>query len=110
MPDAREFVASAVGEVRERLGIRVSEPAAGLLQLVLDAVVNDAHPRWGTTPGSIGPDGLRVFQDFYGRALPLLITQVAAQEPAVRDTGQITTFDLLHWLSGRIDFLCIIPK
>jgi hypothetical protein len=109
MPEPKELVDRAVFEVGERFGIRVSGHATTLLQLLLDAVVKDPHPRWRAGAAGLA-DQLPAFRDIYGSALPLLLTQVAAQEPGVRETGQITTFDLLHWLSGRIDSLCIIPK
>jgi len=108
MATTRDHVVAAVSEFAERTNIRTSRPATELVALVVSAIVEDPHPRWRAAPG-FSPASLELAQDWYLRALPLFLTQVAQQ--ALRgEREQITTFDVLHWLTSHLDSICTIPK
>ncbi len=88
---------------KKESGISVSEHAQLLLKDIFNAIIVDSHPRWKVTKEEI----ITTVKSKLFPKLPEILSDIAKVESS---ENIITTFDILHWLSGRIDRLCPFPK
>jgi|SRR5579862_8450163 len=90
--------------------VRITPHAALLIKNVLEAISEDPHPRWRSSTTGEAPNSatLRDFQQYVARDLPRLLEGMQKEE----ETGdrEVTSFDLLHWLSKYLDSLCPFEK
>ena len=89
----------ACAEFEGKTGIEVSRSTRSLIQVVLEAIVLDPHPRW-----RVSEDYRRITVGKFVADLPRILQRVSRQE---RVRGMITSFDVLHYLSVELDGLCL---
>jgi len=83
-------------------GIKVSAQAQAIIHDLLNSIVVDAHPRWRER----SPKPQKVFDEFVEK-IPSLLQEIAESEKVDKI---ITTWDILHWLSSRLDVMWPYPK
>ena len=84
-------------------GILVSNTTIEIAAEIISAICDDPHPSWKYRDARL-IDTTKTYMEY----VPMMLKQIAASQ---RVEDEITTFDLLHWLSGdNISMLCIIPK
>lgn len=86
----------------EETGIKVTPNAQELIGLVLNGIIDDPHPNWHTNKS----DNEKV-ADKFAYDLPQMLHDVMHSENV---THEITTFDMLHWLTLRLPSLCPFAK
>jgi hypothetical protein len=106
MPTLGEIRAAAVLS-----GFQITEQAAVLIKVTLDAIAEDPHPNWKSKkPGSATPD----FQEII-EAQAQLLAQVPKFLKSVQEAEKVTnrpinTFDILHSLSTALNTWCPFDK
>lgn len=99
-------IAGAALEAR----VRLTPQAHLLIKVVLESITEDPHLSWGSKndghPQAL--DELETEQQKLTTQLPELLRSISQYE-TVRQ-GIVSTFDVLHWLSGRLDGLCPMRK
>ena len=89
----------ACAEFSHETGIEVSRAAQSLIHVILEAIILDPHPRW-----NVSEDYRMVTVGRFISDLPLILEGVARQERVRRE---MTSFDVLHYLSVELDGLCL---
>ncbi|MDX6528478.1 MAG: hypothetical protein QOH41_768 [Blastocatellia bacterium] len=98
----------AVREVCNRFesekGVGVSAGAQNLLDTILNAILSDPHPSWQVTPQRC----VEIVGEYIDK-LPGFLAAIVEGEN-VRE--EVTTFDVLHWITRgqNFDSICFIEK
>ena len=110
MPSLIEITRAA-----QTAGVPLTPQAALLAKVVLDAIAEDPHPRWRNKKTSWGDGGdpprlleLNNIQMRITADLPGIFKEVQQHESD--SIGEVSTFDLLHWLTKRLDTICPFDK
>ena len=93
-----------------RSDINLTPQAHSLIKLVLESVTEDPHSSWRSSFSS-GPatiEELTAQQQKLTSQLPEFLKQIA-EAPIIRERV-VSTFDVLHWLSGNLDSVCPMKK
>jgi len=96
-----DVVAAGVRSFSERTGRNVTPTAQQFITILRRSIQEDPHPTWGgwqqdlqnrySDPG--------VFSD--------ILVRVTIDENVM---AEVTTFDLLHWISDHMADVCPVPK
>lgn len=99
-----------IAEAARVSNVRITPHAALLVKTVLDAISEDPHPSWRSRTTGEKPSAgtLRDFQQYVTRDLPRLLEGMQKEEEA--GDREVSSFDLLHWLSKYLDSLCPFEK
>jgi hypothetical protein len=81
----------------------VSWSARQLIATILNAMVNDPHPAWD----SFDRDRVYELKLELENDLPSLMQRIIDDELV---TGEVTTFDVLHWLTRHLESICPVTK
>jgi hypothetical protein len=98
-----------IAEAAARSEINLTLQAQFLIKVVLDSITEDPHPSWRTrdrerlTRGALEDQQQRLV-----RELPAILSAIG-RETAILDRT-LSTFDILHWLTKRLDDLCPFDK
>ncbi len=95
-------VNAACADFYKRTGIEVTDSARNLIALLLSAVEKDPHPFWKADEEDLSSGAQQLLGE-----LPLSLLRAARH---TRAEGQLTTYQLMHWLSRNFDFLCPFEK
>jgi hypothetical protein len=98
----KSVIVKGIDQFVEQSGIKVSNQAKVIIGDMLEAISNDPHPNWFRY--EINPDD--VFQQKV-EEIPFLLAQIAEVENV---SSVITTWDILHWLNGRLNSICPYRK
>jgi len=98
------LLASRYATFTQDTGIEISPGAQELIKLILTSILSDPHPLWDIRPNQ----RVGVVQHYIAE-LPTKLAELVEEEQVQE---QITSFDVLHWLSRDRDMarLCIIEK
>jgi len=97
--DLRDGVESSCRRFTDETGVMVSRPARELITVILEAIIRDPHPRW------TAPEDFRMAMvGRFVNDLPLILDEVRRRGGVTR--GRITSFDLLHHLTFRLEEFC----
>jgi hypothetical protein len=106
MPSLIEISAAA-----QEARVRLTPQARALTKVVLEAITEDPHRGWLTRTGGQEYPSAEVLlaqQQALVRDLPNLFTQIKEERTVV--DGNVSTFDVLHWLSRNLDNYCPFDK
>lgn len=83
-------------------GIAVSPHARTFITSLLEAIILDPHPAW-----QIDENKRRLMAGHFASNLQGYLSQIVRRENV---TDTITTYDVVHWTSNNMSWLCFIPN
>jgi hypothetical protein len=83
-------------------GVAVSPHARTLITSLLEAIILDPHPAW-----QIDENKRRLMAGHFASNLHGYLNQIVQRENV---TVIITTYDVMHWTSNNLSWLCFIPN
>lgn len=83
-------------------GVTVTLGGRILIHHLFAAILEDPHPGWQAKAES-----LEVHSDDLAKKLSDYLTEIWVQEKQFR---RISTYQILHWVVGRLDNICPIQK
>ena len=95
-----------VARYADTRGTSVSPQATTLIAQILDAITSDPHPSWQYMEAYQREQVVASFFDI----LPSILDVIAFSQTNPGNSGEITSFAVLHWLTYNLDSICPIPK
>jgi len=91
-------------------GVNLTPQAHSLIKLVLDSVTEDPHASWQSrySSGRATIEELGEQQRGLTNQLPEFLKRIS--EASTVRQRVVSTFDVLHWLSGNLDSVCPMKK
>jgi hypothetical protein len=80
----------------------VSKDARKLIQVILNAITEDPHPNWQTSPEF----NLETARELT-KGIPSFLEEIIETQNV---HATVTSFDILHWLSQNIDKIASMRK
>ncbi len=102
---------SEIGLAAASSDVKLTPHAHLLIKVVLEGITEDPHQGWrikGTDRDRPSMEELISHQQELLRTLPDILKDIRSYY-TVRD-GVVSTFDVLHWLTHRLDDICPFDK